>query len=67
MTKEEIEAGYNEITRVWLEAIMSLMIIQEVKELTFFNKSVKTPNGGLYLLQFQHVDGPKIQLAEEIG
>lgn len=46
-----------------------LMITQklspDLKELTYFKAPVEVENGGVYLLAFTHVSGPKIQLQEK--
>lgn len=37
----------------------------ELKELTFLKTTLETENGGIYLISFLHVSGPKIKLEVE--
>lgn len=64
LTKEEIEKAHNEIAQAYLSAMLSLLALSGQEEVNFIKKSVETHNGGVYLLQFQHVSGPKIVLRD---
>lgn len=59
-TAEEIEEAHNKVTKAYLTAIIEILQIQGHGELNFLKKTITTPKGGIYLLQFQHVSGPII-------
>lgn len=59
-TKEELLAAQTEIAKVYLTAVLELLNLQGHGELNFAKTSFTTPEGGTYLLQVAHVDGPKI-------
>jgi hypothetical protein len=65
----------NEMTRasiamnsIWvLFQVMSTACVTDLKELTYLKVPFHFDNGGMYLLTFVHVDGPKIQLKQDSG
>lgn len=61
-TPEQIEAAYNEMTKAYLEGLFAVWWAENRGEITFMTKTIETPEGGTYLLQFQHVSGPKIDV-----
>lgn len=63
-SEAEIEKAHNDIAQAYITAILELMALSGQDEVNFMKKSVSTPEGGVYLLQFQHVSGPKIRLSE---
>lgn len=61
--KEQLEQSTRDFLQ--LKIMESSLLSPDLKELTFFKISVKMDNGGIYLLSFMHVDGPKIPLKKE--
>lgn len=59
-TTEEIDAAQTEVTKVYLTAVLSLLNLRGHGELNFVKSPIETPEGGKYLLQLVHVEGPKI-------
>jgi hypothetical protein len=53
--------------RAYLEVAVLLTIKTqpELKELSFHKTPIETPEGGIYLLSFLHITGPKINLHAE--
>ena len=64
MNPNEIEAAHNEVVRAYVQAILEIMALSGQDEVNFLKKTLEMPDGGIYLLQFQHVSGPKISLKE---
>lgn len=62
LTPEEIEKGHTEIARAYILAMLDLMFLSGQEEVNFMKKTLETPDGGVYLLQVQHISGPKINL-----
>lgn len=56
------EKAYEQISREFLSALIQIAFVENKTELNFFKTVIKTPDNGVYLLQLQHVDGPKINL-----
>lgn len=54
----------NDATKAFitLKLIEAKMADPKLKELNFLKQMIETPDGGRYLLQLQHLEGPKIQL-----
>ena len=64
--KEELNQAYEEITQAWLGALLQLMAHdKKYKEVNFFKTTIRTEEGGTYLLSLQHVDGHKIVFTEK--
>lgn len=61
-TPEDIEAAQTEVARAYLQAVLELLFLSGQEELNFVKKSIEMPNGGTYLLQLQHVTGPKLNI-----
>lgn len=63
----DIKKQINEVTLMFLQLKMIEAMIEspELKELNFFKQLVETPDGGEYLLHFQHIKGPKIDLHKQ--
>jgi hypothetical protein len=62
-TKEQqLEDAHNTIASAYLQAVLELLWMAGHEELNFIKKSVETPDGGVYILQLQHVTGPKINV-----
>lgn len=59
-SSEELELAHKEIAKAYLTALLQLLNLQGHGELGFMKKVIDTPQGGKYLLMFQHVEGPKI-------
>ena len=65
MTDPKVIEAQEEMTRVWLTALLqTLHLTDGPRELTYWKTTVELDNGARYLLSFQHVSGPKIELAE---
>lgn len=60
----EIEKLLNDLTRGYVEGILYYTAAMGQSEVNFIKKTMETPDGGLYLFQFQHVSGPKIDLKD---
>lgn len=65
---DDLKAQITEVTKMFLQLKMIEAAINdpELKELNFFKQMVETPDGGEYLLQFQHLKGPKINMKGEV-
>jgi hypothetical protein len=63
-TQAEVDHACNEMGRVYLSSLLQVLALTGLEELNFVKNSFTTPGGGLYLLQVQHVSGPKINLKE---
>lgn len=64
-TKAEIAQALEMVTREYMSALLGLMVFDEtLKEANHFKTTMTTPDGGRYLIQMQHVDGPRISLEE---
>ena len=61
-TKKEFEAAHNEIARAYIQAVIEILFLQGHEELNFVKKTLEMPDGGTYLLQLQHVSGPKLHV-----
>ncbi|HKZ42069.1 MAG TPA: hypothetical protein VJ044_13985 [Candidatus Hodarchaeales archaeon] len=59
-TPEQIEAAHTEMAQMYLAGVLQVLNIQGHGELNFLKKTVTTPQGGVYVLQILHVEGPKI-------
>jgi hypothetical protein len=59
-TPEEIENAHSQVAKAYLTALLEILQIQGHGELNYVKKTITTPKGGIYLLQFQHVSGPVI-------
>jgi hypothetical protein len=64
MEPNEIESIHNEAARTYIKALLPLVALSGIDELNFVKKTLEMPDGGIYLLQLQHVMGPKINLKE---
>lgn len=64
-TPEQLEKAHTDLAQAYLESLLQIMSFTDQDEVNFMKKTVETPNGGIYLLQFQHVSGPKINLKED--
>lgn len=64
---ERFENAHNEVAKAYLNAVLQLLYFQKWGELNYLKKTIKTPEGGIYLLQIQHVDGPIIDVQKSIG
>jgi hypothetical protein len=42
------------------------MTFEKLPEINFFKTTVEVEGGGIYLLQLQHISGPKIKLSQDI-
>lgn len=62
--EQELESAHNTIARAYLQAVLELLWLADHQELNFIKKSIETPDGGVYILQLQHVTGPKINVQE---
>lgn len=62
ISDEEFEKGQNESAKRYLQAVMDLCYLRGQDELNYVKKTIEMPDGGIYLLQLQHVAGPKIDL-----
>lgn len=58
----ELEKANNQTAIDFVSNVALLMANQGLTDINFWKKCVTTPDGGVYLLQLIHVDGPKIQL-----
>jgi hypothetical protein len=67
--KQESQRAQHEITRVWLDVLLRYISFDmsetPIRELTFWKMLVEVETGGLYLLSFTHVKGPKIPMKED--
>ena len=65
--KKQFKETINECTQnfLMLKMIESQVESPDLKELSFFRQTVELDDGGIYLLSFQHVKGPKIQLKKD--
>lgn len=59
-TPEQIEEAFNDVARICMIAVLNLLKLKGQGELNFMRKTIHTPEGGTYMLQVCHVDGPKI-------
>lgn len=55
----KLNALQMQIADAYLEAQLGLLHALKHGELNYIKTAVEMPNGGKYLLQFSHVDGPK--------
>lgn len=57
---------HSENAKFYLDNLLSLFFAEDEKrqELDHVTKTIETPDGGVYLLQFQHVKGPRIKRAQ---
>lgn len=58
----ELDEAKIDINKAYLDAVVQIMAMEGFKEINFWKTSIVTPDGGVYILQLQHVNGPKIQL-----
>lgn len=65
-TPEDFEKAYNEVTAAFLKASLELLYLQKHEEFNFFKKTITFGNGGVYLLQIQHVAGPKLNVQTDL-
>lgn len=66
MNKVEFQEQIEQISKdfITLKIVESIINDKDLKELNFFKQIVELPNGGRYLLHFQHLEGPKILLSD---
>lgn len=59
--KPEVRAGYEEICGAFFQAILELRSVDETapSEFNFFKTVVDGPCEEKYLIQIQHIEGPK--------
>jgi len=62
LTEAEAAKAFEEVGMVYFLAVSEILFAKGHKEFNFLKSTIHTPNGGTYLLQIQHVDGPKIDL-----
>jgi hypothetical protein len=71
LPREIVTTNARELTREYLSALLSLLSMDEAykdnQDFNFFKTSIITPNGGIYLLQVQHVEGPKINFTADLA
>lgn len=65
--KKSIEQLMCELNRSYVEGLLTLLTYTDLKELNYSKTSIKLDNGGVYLLSFLHVQGPKIEFTEQRG
>jgi len=58
----DIEVRMNELLDFFFSNVLKLCYESGQKQFNYIKKTVKTPEGGTYLFQVQHVTGPKIDL-----
>lgn len=61
------ENAQNELARSYFHGVLELAYEDGVQEFNFMKKAITTPIGGVYLMQIQHVTGPKIDLPSIFG
>lgn len=62
--EQRFESAHNDMAINYLQSILQLLFFQGQKELDHYKKSIEMPNGGIYLLQLQHVTGQKINIPD---
>lgn len=65
-TAKQLEDIHNEIARAYIQAMLQVLYLQKHGELNFVKKTIEMPNGSVYLLQVQHVTGPKLNVTDFI-
>lgn len=60
----EVQEAYRELNKAYLTAIIEIMASEKLPEINFYKTTIQTQDGGVYLLQLQHVSGPKIDLKQ---
>lgn len=62
MTEEEIEKAFSEVSGGYFVALLEILYAAGHQELNYVKKTITTPQGGVYIIQLQHVTGPKINV-----
>lgn len=68
ITKEMALQMIDQVTSEYinLQIYAAKLVNPELKELNFVNRVIEFPNGGKYLMQLVHIEGPKVQLMPEV-